>query len=205
MSSLRDQLGGGRQGIPEFRLSLPTGWTMYDTSGATERALLDRAKVRLREVHKPEAYAALESHVTAALAAARKQGAFVMIMAGEDAPRWSTVPISVLGTITEGASGVSLDAMVADAVERRGARALDGSRQFLRWTDRRSVEISGETAGAYTVVYLTPVPGSGRTKALQFTATLVHPNEIDPAEDPYMKSWLDLLDGHFLTFAWTGR
>jgi hypothetical protein len=205
VSSLRDQLGGGRQGIPEFRLSLPTGWTMYDTSGATERALLDRAKVRLREVHRPEVYAALEGHVTAALAAARTQGAFVMIMAGEDAPRWSTVPISVLGTITEGADGVSLDAMVADAVERRGARPLDGSRQFLRWADRRSVQFAGETAGAYTVVYLAPVPGSRRTKALRFTATLVHANEIDPAEDPYMKSWLELLDGHFLTFGWTGR
>ncbi len=183
----------------------PAGWTMYDTSGATERELLDRAKARLRDVHRPEVYAALESHVTGALAAARRQGAFVMIMAAEDAPRWSTVPISVLGTVTEGAAGVSLDAMVADAVERRGARALEGSRQFLRWTDRRTVELSGESAGAYTVVYLTPIPGSRRTKALQFTATLVHPTDVDPTQDLQMKTWLELLDTQLLTFAWTGR
>ncbi|GAA2987839.1 hypothetical protein JOD63_002083 [Microbacterium terrae] len=205
MTSLREMLGGGRQGIPEFRLSLPAGWTMYDTSGETERALLDRAKVRLREAHRPEVYAVLEGHVTRTLAAARKQGAFVMIMAGEDAPRWSTVPISVLGTITRGDGDVSLDAMVADAVERRGARALDGSKQFLRWTDRRTVELSGETAGAFTVVYLTPVPGSRRTQALQLTATLVHPTDVDPVTDDHMSLWLELLDSHMLTFAWTGR
>jgi hypothetical protein len=205
VSSLRDQLAGGRPGIPEFRMTLPEGWTMYDTSGATERALLDRAKARLREAHRPDVYAALETHVTGALGAARRQGAFVMIMAGEDAPQWSTVPISVLGTITEGAPGVSLDAMVADAVERRGARALEGSRQFLRWTDRRTVELSGESAGAYTIVYLTPLPGSRRTKALLLTATLVHPTDVDPDEDPYMKNWLSLMDAHVLTFAWTGR
>ena len=140
VTSLREQLGGGRRGIPEFRMALPDGWTMYDTSGDTERSLLEKARVRLREAHRPDVYAALEAHVTGALAAARKQGAFVTIMAGEDVPARPTVPVSILGTVTEGAAGSTLDAMVADAVERRGARALEGSRRFLRWVDRRVVE-----------------------------------------------------------------
>lgn len=186
-------------------MALPDGWTMYDTSGDTERSLLEKARIRLREAHRPDVYAALEAHVSGALAAARKQGAFVMIMAGEDAPAWSTVPVSILGTVTEGAAGSTLDAMVADAVERRGARSLEGSRRFLRWVDRRVVELSGDSVGAYTVVYLTPVPGTRRAQALQFTATLVHPTETDPAEDPHMRTWLALLDAHMLTFGWTGR
>jgi hypothetical protein len=178
---------------------------LYDTSEQTERALLDQARARLREAGRPETYALLSEHVKRALAAARAQEAFMMIMAGDEAPAWSTAPISILGTLVKGTPGVSLDAMVADAVERRGARALHNSRQFLRWVDQRSVEVSGETAGAYTVVYLTPIPGSRRTQALQLTATLVHPADVDPTSDEWMSSWLDVLDAHIATLAWTGR
>ncbi len=178
---------------------------MLETSGATEVELLAKAKSRLREAHRPDVYASLETQVTGALKAARDRGAFFMITPGEDAPQWSAVPITVLGSVTEGAPGVTLDSMVADAVERRGARPLEGSKQFLRWVDRRVVELSGEKAGAYTVVYLTPVPGSRRSKALQMTATLLHPKDSDPEQDVAMMRWLSLLDAQILTFAWTGR
>jgi hypothetical protein len=186
-------------------MALPQGWRMLETSTTTEAEMLDTARTRLREAHRPDVAAALEGHVTVALKAARDAGAFFMITPGEDAPSWSTVPISVLGSITEGAPGVALDSMVADAVERRGARPLEGSKQFLRWVDRRAVELSGEKVGAYTVVYLTPLPGSRRTKALQLTATFVHPTDTDPEEDEAMSRWMSLLDAHVLTFAWTGR
>lgn len=205
MNSLRAELGATLPGVPEFRMALPDGWTMLDTSAATEAELLVKAKVKLREAHRPDVYASLEAHVTGAVKAARNRGAFFMIIPGEDAPQWSTVPVSILGSVTEGAPGSSLDVMVADAVERRGARALEGSKQFLRWVDRRSVELSGEKVGAYTVVYLTPVPGSRRSKALQLTATLLHPTDVDPEADEAMSRWLTLLDAQVLTFAWTGR
>jgi len=186
-------------------MMLPPGWVLYDTSAQTEQALLEKARVLLRDAGRPETYALVSTHVERALTAARKQGAFMMIMAGDEAPDWATVPISVLGTLVKGTPAISLDAMVADAVERRGARALHDSRMFLRWVDRRTVELSGETAGAYTVVYLTPIPGSRRTQALQLTATLVHPTDTDPTEDTAMRAWLELLDAHVATLAWTGR
>jgi len=44
-----------------------------------------------------------------------------MIVAGDEAPPWSTVPISILGTVTSGTPAVSLDRMVADAIERHRA------------------------------------------------------------------------------------
>ncbi|GAA1983761.1 hypothetical protein [Microbacterium pumilum] len=205
MNSLREELGGGQPGVPDFRLMLPPGWTTYDTTERTEKELLAKARERLRQAHRPDAYAILAGHVERALAAARKQGAFMMIMAGDDAPSWSTVPVSILGTITQGTPEVSLDRMVADAIERRGARALDGSRHFLRWSDERTVELTGESLGAHTVVYLTPVPGTNRRKALQLTATLAHPVDVDPTTDPQMAAWLQLLDGCIATFAWTSE
>lgn len=203
MTSLREELGGGRAGVPDFRLMLPPGWSMFDTSEETERALLATARERLASVHRPDVYATLHEYVERALQGARAQGAFMMIMAGEEAPPWSAVPISILGTVAQGTPAVSLDRMVADAVENRGARALDGSRHFIRWVDRRRIELSGEELGAYTIVYLTPLPGSRRRSALQLTATLAHPLDTDPDADPLMAAWIALLDAQIATFAWT--
>ena len=205
MNSLREELGGGGPAVPDFRFVLPPGWTTYDTTERTEKELLAKARERLRQTHRPDVYAILAGHVERALAAARKQGAFMMIMAGDEAPPWSTVPVSVLASVTQATSEVSLDRMVADAIERRGARALDGSRHFLRWADERTVSLTGETLGAHTVVYLTPVPATNRRKALQLTATLAHPVDVDPTTDPQMAAWLELLDGCIATFAWTGE
>lgn len=205
MISLREELGGGRRGVPPFRLMLPTGWTIFDTSEQTEQQLLAAARKKLREVHRPDAYAVLSEQVESSLGAARTQGAFMMIMAGDEAPPWSIVPISILGTVTRGTAELSLDRRVADAIERRGARALHGSGHFLRWVDQRTVTLSGESVGAHTVVYLTPIPGSNRREALQLTATLTHPVDVDPTSDPLMATWLELLDANIATFAWTGE
>lgn len=184
---------------------LPTGWTLNDTSVETEQRMLGEARSRLRESHLPDAYASLSENVRAALSRAREHGAFVLIMPGEDAPAWATVPVSVLGSITTGRPDVSLDQLVADAVERRGAVALDGSRLFLRWAERRTANVSGETVAIYTVVYLTPVPGSKRTKALQFTAVLAHDPAVDPETDLQIQAWLAMLDASIVTFGWTDK
>ncbi|GAA3764398.1 hypothetical protein GCM10022240_15870 [Microbacterium kribbense] len=205
MISIREELAGGRGGVPEFRLLLPDGWTMSDVSERTEQELLAAARARLRAAQRPDTYAMLAGHVTEAMRAARQQGAFAMITPGAHTPQWSLVPISILASVREGTPAVSLDQMVADAVENRGARALDGSRHFLRWAQAQTVELSGETAGAYVVVYLTPMPGTRHRKALQLTATLAHPIDVDPTTQPEMRTWLDLLDAHLLTFAWTGK
>lgn len=205
MTSLREQLAGGDGSIPEFRLMLPEGWSLRDVSAQTEQELLDKAKARLREAQRPDTYALLAAHTKQALATAREQGAFAMITPGEEAPRWAFVPISVLVSMREGTPAVTLDQMVADAVENRGARALHGSKHFLRWAEQHTVELSGDTAGTHVVVYLTPVPGSRHRRALQFTVTLAHPVDTDPLADADMSAWLDLLDSHMLTFSWTGR
>ena len=129
----------------------------------------------------------------------------MMIMAGDEAPPWSAVPVSILASVTQGTPEVSLDRMVADAIERRGARALDGSRHFLRWADERTVELTGESLGAHTVVYLTPIPGTNRRKALQLTATLAHPVDVDPTPIRRWRRGSSCSTAASPTFAWTGE
>jgi hypothetical protein len=202
MSSLRDQLLGGQPGIPPFRLTLPAGWKAHSSSEESEQALLSEAKARLLQAHQPAALAALQVQVHESFVAARKQGAFLTIMPGADAPDALMAPVSVIASLMSSTAEAPLDSQISRAIEERGARPLDGSRAFLRWVDRRTVQLGGDAVGADTIVYITPIPGTRRTRALRFTATLAYPLEIDPVNDPKVQAWTMLLDSHMSTFAW---
>ncbi|REJ06914.1 hypothetical protein DY023_04910 [Microbacterium bovistercoris] len=186
-------------------MMLPPGWEIFDTTEGTERTLLSRARQRLVEAGQLGSYPALAERVKASLAAARGQKAELMIMPTDNGPAWAMVPISILVTVREGTPAATLDQIVTDVIERRGGRALDSSKHFIRWVDRRRVPIGDEEVGAYTVVYLTPIVGSQRKKGLQFSATLVHDPAVDPEQDDDISPWLAALDAHMATFAWTGR
>lgn len=202
MSSLRAELLGGKAEVPEFRLALPPGWTAHDTSEETERTLLRKARTRLLAAKQPAALPQLEESVRRSMEDARRQGAFVMIVPGEGAPDWAYVPVSVLGSLVSSTPEFPLDRVVADAIERRGAKALDQSKHFLRWEDRRSVRRDGDGVSVFTVLYMTPVPETGRSKALRFTATFPHASDVDPTQDPAIGSWVAMFDACFSTFTW---
>lgn len=202
MSGLREQLLGGQPGLPPFRLMLPSGWVAHATTAESEAGLLDAAKSRLMQAHQPAAYATLHTHVSQALSKARAQGTFAMIVPGEGTPRALLLPVSILVGMMVGESGMPLDAQISRAIEERGARPLERSQIFLRWIDRRTVTVDGDSVRADTIVYVTPVPGSQRSRALRFTATLAYPLDVDPETDETVQGWIGLIDAHLATFAW---
>lgn len=202
MSSLREQLLGGVPGIPPFRLALPAGWKAHSTSVESEQELVRTAKARMLQAHQPAAFGVLQTQVHESFEGARKQGAFLTILPGPDTAEALFAPVSVTATLMTSTADAPLDSQVSLAIEEHGARPLDGSSTFLRWVDRRTIRLTGEAVGADTIIYVTPIPGTRRTRALRFTATLAYPLDVDPDEDPKVRAWTLLLDSHMATFAW---
>ncbi|MDD7963182.1 hypothetical protein [Microbacterium thalli] len=202
MMSLRDELLGRVSSIPAFRMIGPPGWELHEMAPDVEQRLVARARERLMAAHQPVLFARLGPLVAEAFASARAQGAIFMIMPGAETPPGLLAPVTILGSLQRSTPSAPLDARVAEAIEHHGARALGDSRHFLRWEHRKRARIDGDEAETRTLVYLTPLPGTGRSSALQLTATLVQPIETDAEMDARIADWIAMIDASVATFAW---
>lgn len=184
-------------------MMLPSGWVAYDTSEKTEQDLLAQARARLMPQHQVALQGMLEAHVARAMQAARDNGAILTIMPGSETPDALFATASMIATVREATEQYSLDDVVVDIIQRRGGQSLDENKRIVRWTEAGKAQISGEDVGAYSVFYLTPVPGSSRRRALQFALTVAHPPEIDIETDEVLAGWVALVDAHVATFRWS--
>ncbi|MDF2919244.1 MAG: hypothetical protein K0S70_3461 [Microbacterium sp.] len=202
MTALRDELLGRMPSIPAFRMMGPPGWELQEMAPEVEQRLVARARERLMAAHQPVLFARLDPLVAEAFSSARAQGALFMIMPGADTPTGLLAPVTILGSLQRSSPSAPLDARVAEAIENHGARPLGGSRHFLRWEHRKRARIDGDEADTRTLVYITPIPGTGRSSALQLTATIVQPVERDPDTEARIADWVDMIDASVATFAW---
>ncbi|MBH0008879.1 hypothetical protein [Salinibacterium sp. SWN1162] len=121
---------------------------------------------------------------------------------GDSAPDSSRLPATLTASVRRGQNGESLDNTIAGLIRRDGATALADDKRFLRW-ERDSIErMEGTQVATTTVVYLTPVPDTGRKRALQFTLVITHnPDEV--GDEEFVSALGALFDAHLSTFSWS--
>lgn len=196
--SLRAALGAPAD--PEFELELPEGWVRHDASIETEQRMLQAAKRRLMEAHRPELYGQLRVQLEESFVAMRQMGAIAHFGPDPGAPDWAFLPASLIATIRTPQPEVPLQQEVAQRI-REGATALHGDTRFIRHERELDRTIGTDAATQRTVVYLTPVPGSKQARALQLTLVVTRGAEF-PADDPALVTMLRLFDACVATLRW---
>lgn len=204
MNDLRAELLGGtgaRSLVPPYRMLIPAGWQAYDMSDEDERALTSTATARLRSAGRGDLATGLAQHVQDALSSLRQQKAFCYALAGEGAPTWVIGSASLVGTRRDATPELPLDAIVEYAVTTYGGAPLGGDERFVRWTERRTTELDGESISTTMINYMTPVPGSRRTQAVHWVVNVAHASDL-PEDAPALKAWNLLFDTHVASFTW---
>jgi hypothetical protein len=181
---------------------LPLGWQPYDLSADTERDLIGAARVRLSQGGRPDLAVGLSAQVSDALRSLRSQDAFAFALAGEGAPSWVLGAASLVGLRRTATPDLPLDAVVEDAVRNRGGVAVGDGHRIVRWTERRPVTLDGVSAVSFLINYHLPIPGTRRTQAVQWTATVAHGAEL-PEDAAELAAWVALFDHHVATFTWS--
>lgn len=205
MSDLRAELKGRiAPAVPQYRMLLPLGWQSYDLSADTERELVGAARARLAQGGRPDLAAGLSAQVGDALRSLRAQDAFAFALAGEGAPSWILGAASLVGLRRAATPDLPLDAIVEDAVRNRGGVAVGEGHRIVRWTERRPVTMDGVSAVSFLINYLIPIPGTRRTQAVQWTATVAHAADL-PEDAAELVAWVALFDHHVATFTWSTR
>jgi len=193
-----------RYGIPPFRFAMPPGWVQVAPTEATKQDELKQASAIFRRAGRPDLEAEYRAMMAQVSEGMRRTKVFT-VYRQQDVPMEELLPLSITASALSGTDGDNLDDWVADAFRLRGAEFLNEEmKHIVRWVSepRRpqgAAPITG--VGGRTITYLIPVPGTGRSKALVFTSTIVIPEgEVIPEDS--LRGIELLSDAMISTFAW---
>ena len=186
--------------VPAFRLLFPVGWSRHDVSAAAERDLLDRMRLRIKPLARPD----LEFQLTAAVKSvfrqlAEKDG--IAIYLPTDVDEDGVLPVSITASRLTDPAGRVLDDQVAVLFREHGADFLGSDRSIIRWRRRFRNVPTLDGAGSEQINYLIPVPGTDRRAALLFSTSIAQDAAVD-MDDDELHRLITLSDAIIATFSW---
>lgn len=198
--SLRDELRGDG-GVPPFGIVLPTGWMELQPTREAFQELGREASARFRTAGRPDLDAQLRSLVESASRQFLSRDPVRMYLprpADGDAP---VLPLTMTAARVTGPDGRSLDGWVSSLVAEHGAIRFGPGEAMVRWETSTAPRLQDRRVPIRSVSYLIPIPGTGRRRALQFTAVIPLG---DPPEmpDEVIESLMLLCDAMISTFTW---
>lgn len=197
--SLRAELGGGSD--PSFQLALPAGWVKREVSDAERDELTAAMRGRLMQANRPELFARMRPLMIEAFRGMAEADVVAFYTPGTGVEDALALPASMTATIRRAAPGETLDALITGLIRTEGATALLGDKRFLRCERNGEHTMDGERVAVTQIVYLTPVPGSGRRRALQFVVTILRPWDV-PIDDLPLTMMRALFDLSVSSLIW---
>lgn len=189
------------QGIPPYRLLLPTGWEEVPVTSATAAELMAQGSDVVKRAHRPDLDVELRSLMRRGFAQLTAAGA-VAIYLQRDVPADQILPLSIIVSLRRAPEGGTLDPEVTAMFRDGGAEFLRDDRAIVRMEADRAVEGVGGGARTRQIGYVIAVPGTGRTLALQFTTAVPYPTGSDDDVARMVEGMVALSDVIMSTFAW---
>lgn len=186
---------------PDFDLRLPPGWSRQTPDAETQERMLAGVKSRMMQAHRPDLFARAQSMLSDSFETMRRGDVVAFFSASEPGDGTLWLPASILASVRRAQPDVTLDEVVLHAIRTRGATALDDAKRIVRFERDELQRVGDEQARVLTVVYLTPVSGTHRRRALQLTATISRPVDMD-ADDPVIDGQRLLFDACVSTLRW---
>ena len=198
-ASLREEMGARPD--PDFDMELPPGWSRQPVTTEVLETLTAGIKKRLMEAHKPDIYAQLKVMLQESFEIMRRDGAFAFFSATSQEPGTLWIPASIVASVRKAEAGQTLDDLARDLIRNQGATPLLGDRRTLRFETERTVRMGTETIINHSLIYLTPIPGAGRRRALQLVAGFGR-TPGTPADAPAIQAQRFLMDSCVSTVRW---
>lgn len=198
-TSLREQLGARPD--PGFDMDLPPGWGRRDVDEETRATMERDLRARLMGAQRPDLYAQSRVMLADAFRAMEEQQAIAFFAPIEPSDDMLMAPGSIIAAIRTGEGEATLDAAVRHAIREYGATPLLGDPRVVRFERERTQSMQGERLTMTSIVYLIPIPGSQRRRAVQLTATFARPADV-PSDDEGARRLRALFDACVATFRW---
>ncbi len=197
--TLRDDLGV--QPDPEFDMELPKGWARHGVGDDTMQAMLAKVKQRCMQNHQPQLFAEMKTQLEQAFADMRRSGVFAYFCPTDPDPSTLVLPASINASMRRSEPGQSLDDLARTLIREYGATPLLGDPRTMRFETEKTTRLGTETIVNHSAVYLTPVPGSMRRRALSLVAGFARTPDT-PSDAQPIEAMRSLFDACVSTLRW---
>lgn len=198
--TLREELGATPD--PEFQLELPKGWGRHGIDDASLQAMLAKVKRRCMDNHQPQLYIEMKTHLEQAFADMRRAEVVAFFCPTDPGPETVAIPSSINASIRKAESGQTLDDIARGLIRDHDAKPLFGDPRTLRFESEKSIRIGTATVINHSAVYLTPIPGTMRRRALALVAAFARTPDVS-ADSVSMNATRSLFDACVSTLRWT--
>lgn len=197
--SLREMLGASKD--PEFEIKLLPGWERRTPDDVDKARLSADLKSRLSELQRPDLYGMVSKMVDDSYVTMNQQSviAYYAPTMVEDAK--TLIPGSLVASVRRSPNGGTLDELITSLIREHGGGPLFGDKRFVRFEREKTLTIDDSAVIQNSLIYLTPIPGANRRRALQFTASFMRPLESS-SEDKLVRSWKFAFDACVSTLRW---
>ncbi|MTE24454.1 hypothetical protein [Microbacterium sp. ZXX196] len=198
--SLREELGARPD--PEFELRLPDGWVRRSPDDTTEREFERAIRARAMAHGMPDMMATGGQLLRDAFSQMREHRVVAMFLPFNDDDRgYFPVPMSVLATVRHGRPDQTLDAYVRHLIAHEGGTPLLEDKRVVRVEREERQTHDGAEIVVATTLYVTPIPGTRRQRALELAATYGRPATLH-RDDPQIETVHGLFDMMVSTLRW---
>ncbi|GAA4429355.1 hypothetical protein GCM10023169_31640 [Georgenia halophila] len=196
---LRQEIG--MQPDPDFDLELPPGWTRREVDPAVLDTMLAGVKRRFMAEHRPDLYVEVKVMLQNSFKDMDRNGVFAFFSPTEAGDGTLAIPASIHASIRRAGAGENLDDLARSLIRSHGATPLLGDPGTLRFELEKSVRLGTETIMNHAIIYLTPIPGAKRRRALQLVAGFGRTMDT-PSTHPSLDAMRLLFDSCVSTLRW---
>lgn len=200
--TLRDELGV--KADPEFDLDLPRGWARHGVDDESLKTMLAGIRTRCLQNHQPQLFVEMKTHLEQAFADMNRSGVFAYFSPTDPDPGTLALPASINASIRTSEPGQTLDDLARSLIRDYDATPLLGDPRTLRFETEKTSRLGTETIISHSAVYLTPIPGTMRRRALALVAGFARPVDT-PSDAQPIEAMRSLFDACVSTLRWRAR
>lgn len=197
--TLRDELGV--RADPEFDLSLPKGWARHGVDDDTLKSMVAKARQRCMESHRPQLFAEMKAQLEQSFEEMRRAGVIAFFAPTDAGTDTLAIPASINASVRSADPGTTLDDLVRTLIRDNDAQPLLGDKTTLRFETEQTRRLGTDTIISHSLVYMTPIPGSRRRRALVLVAGFGRPMD-EPSDSDEMHALRFLFDSVASSLTW---
>lgn len=197
--TLRDELGV--KADPDFDLALPKGWARHGLDDDTLKSMVARAKQRCMETHRPQLFVEMKAQLEESFEDMRRAGVIAFFGPTDPGADTLAIPASINASMRIAEPGSTLDDLARSLIRDNDAQPLLGDKTTLRFETEQTRRLGTDTIVSHSLVYMTPVPGSQRRRALVLVAGFGRPLD-QPSDSDEMHALRFLFDSVASSLTW---